>query len=90
MKVGRVIARPFVGEPGHFRRTAQPARLCHRAARRRPCCDWVQGAGRATHAIGKIGDIFSMQGIGDAAQGQTDAELFEHLLALADSAEPVP
>ncbi len=33
--------------------------------------DWVQGAGRATHAVGKIGDIFSMQGIGQLHKGKS-------------------
>ena len=33
--VGRVIARPFEGEPGAYRRTAEPPRLLARAARGR-------------------------------------------------------
>ncbi len=85
MKVGRVIARPFVGEPGNFRRTANR----HDYAIDPPSptlCDWVQGAGRKVHAIGKIGDIFSMRGIDDVRKG-TDAVLFEHLMAWAGDAE---
>ncbi|OZA13031.1 MAG: phosphopentomutase, partial [Rhodobacterales bacterium 17-64-5] len=50
--------------------------------------DWVQDAGRATHAVGKIGDIFSMRGIGSLHKGKTDAELFEHLVRLGADAEP--
>jgi len=84
MKVGRVIARPFVGEPGNFRRTAN--RHDYAIALPSPTlCDWVQGAGRKVHAIGKIGDIFSMQGIDEVRKG-TDAELFDHLLDLASEA----
>jgi phosphopentomutase len=87
MKVGRVIARPFVGTPGAFRRTGN--RRDYAIAPPAPTLlDWVQQAGRATHAIGKIGDIFSMQGIGQLHKGKSDAELFERLLALSDSAEP--
>ncbi|MCB2137301.1 MAG: phosphopentomutase [Rhodobacteraceae bacterium] len=86
MKVGRVIARPFVGRPGNFRRT--PNRHDYAIAPPSPTlCDWVQGAGRPVHAIGKIGDIFSMRGIDDVRKG-TDRDLFEHLLAAANEAGP--
>ena len=77
MRVGRVIARPFTGEPGSFRRTGN--RHDYAIAPPAPTlCDWVAGAGRPVHAIGKIGDIFSMHGITDVAKG-TDADLMEHL-----------
>lgn len=85
MRVGRVIARPFTGEPGNFRRTAN--RHDYAIAPPAPTlCDWVQGAGRRVHAIGKIGDIFSMRGIDEVRKG-TDARLFDHLLDLAAEAE---
>lgn len=85
MRVGRVIARPFVGAPGSFRRTAN--RHDYAIAPPAPTlCDWVQGAGRKVHAIGKIGDIFSMRGIDDVRKG-TDALLFDHLMAAAADAE---
>lgn len=87
MKIGRVIARPFSGPPGAFARTAN--RRDFAVAPPAPTLlDWVQGAGRATHAIGKIGDIFSHQGIGSLHKGKSDADLFEHLLRLAGEAEP--
>lgn len=85
-KVGRVIARPFTGTPGHFLRTAN--RRDFAIAPPAPTLlDWVQGAGRPTHAVGKIGDIFSMQGIGILHKGTSDLALFEHMMALAGSAE---
>jgi phosphopentomutase len=37
--------------------------------------------------VGKIGDIFSMQGIGILHKGTSDLALFEHMMALAGSAE---
>jgi len=84
MKVGRVIARPFTGQPGAFRRTVN--RHDYAIAPPAPTlCDWVQGAGRRVHAIGKIGDIFSMRGIDEVRKGE-DAALFEHLLDLAATA----
>jgi len=86
MKVGRVIARPFTGGPGAFKRTANR----HDYAMDPPgptLLEWVQGAGRATHAIGKIGDIFSMKGIGKLWRGKGDLDLFDHLDRLAGEAE---
>ncbi len=86
MKVGRVIARPFTGTPGDFKRTAN--RKDFAIAPPAPTLlDWVAGAGRTTHAIGKIGDIFSMNGIGKLWKGKNDSALFDHLDALADTAE---
>ena len=38
------------------------------------------------HAVGKIGDIFSMQGIDDVRKGP-DAELMDHLTELVSEAE---
>ena len=85
MRVGRVIARPFVGEPGHFTRTGN--RRDFAIAPPSPTlCDWVSGAGRKVHAVGKIGDIFSMQGITDVVKG-SDADLMEHLSGLLETAE---
>ncbi|MGJ5618349.1 phosphopentomutase [Sulfitobacter sp. MF3-043] len=87
MRVGRVIARPFVGdaETG-FQRTG------HRHDYAMPLpkpvlTDWVQDAGGHVCAIGKIGDIFSMQGIDEVRKG-TDAVLMGHLFDLVrDAAE---
>jgi phosphopentomutase len=84
-RVGRVIARPFVGEPGAFERT--PNRKDFAIQTPAPTlCDWVTDAGGIVHAIGKIGDIFSMQGIKDVVKGQ-DVDLMEHLVRLAKDAE---
>ena len=86
MKVGRVIARPFTGAPGAFKRTAN--RRDYAIAPPGPTLlDWVAGAGRATHAVGKIGDIFSMQGVGKLWKGKSDLDLFDHLDRLGSEAE---
>ncbi|MDO5612875.1 MAG: phosphopentomutase [Paracoccus sp. (in: a-proteobacteria)] len=87
MRVGRVIARPFEGAPGAFRRT--PDR--HDYAIAPPgdtILDIAAAAGRETHAIGKIGDIFSHRGIGQLHKGRSDADLADHLIRLADQAAP--
>ncbi len=87
LKIGRVIARPFTGSPGNFKRT--PNRHDYAIAPPAPTLlDWVADAGCATHAIGKIGDIFSMRGIGTLHKGKSDLDLFDHLDRLATQAEP--
>ena len=79
MRVGRVIARPFVGdESTGFRRTGN--RRDFAIAPPAPTlCDRVQGAGGTVHGIGKIGDIFSHRGIDHLHKGPDDAALFVHL-----------
>lgn len=85
MRVGRVIARPFVGQVGAFQRT-QNRRDFAISPPEPTLCDWVQDAGRKVHAIGKIRDIFSGQGIDDVVKG-SDAELMEHLKTAVENAE---
>ncbi|WP_444454248.1 phosphopentomutase [Rhodobacter capsulatus] len=86
MKVGRVIARPFTGAPGAFTRT--PNRRDFAIEPPAPTVlDWVEVAGRVTHAIGKIGDIFSHRGITHLHKGKSDADLMEHLIRLGSEAE---
>ncbi len=86
MKVGRVIARPFVGsqEQGYTRTTNRKdfAILPPEPV----LTNWVQDAGHKVHAVGKIGDIFSMQGIDTLRKG-SDADLMRHLSDLVDEAE---
>lgn len=86
MRVGRVIARPFVGDvQTGFRRTIN--RRDYAVSPPQPSLlDWAQEAGRRTHAIGKIGDIFSMQGIDTLDKGD-DAQLMEHVLDRVRTAE---
>ena len=86
MKVGRVIARPFVGSsPKDFQRTGN--RRDFAIAPPAPVLtNWVQDAGGKVHAIGKIGDIFSMQGIDDVRKG-SDADLMEYLFEAVEQAE---
>ena len=88
MRVGRVIARPFLGEAlGDFRRTGNRRDFAI-APPGRTILDIAQGAGRVTHAIGKIGDIFSHRGITHLHKGKSDAELADHLIRLGGKAEP--
>ncbi|WP_420012903.1 phosphopentomutase [Tateyamaria sp.] len=85
MRVGRVIARPFIGTPGAFERTAH--RRDYAIAPPAPVLsNWVQDAGHHVYGVGKVGDIFSMQGFDEVRKGP-DATLMEHLSDLVDTAE---
>ncbi len=86
MRVGRVIARPFAGDVLQgFTRTGnrQDFALAPPAP---TLCDRVQAAGGKVHAVGKIGDLFSMRGIDDVVKG-SDAELIGYLARWLDEAE---
>lgn len=60
-RVGRIIARPFVGQPGTFQRTANRHDYAV-APWADTMVDRLHDAGIETVAIGKIGDIFSLHG----------------------------
>lgn len=85
MKVGRVIARPFVGGVGSFKRTANRKDFAIDPPSP-TLCDWASDAGRHVHAIGKIGDIFSGRGITDVVKGR-DVALMDALKACVKHAE---
>lgn len=60
--IGRVIARPFTGTPGNFERTTQ-RRDFSMLPTERTVLQHLQENGVETVAVGKIGDIFTEQGI---------------------------
>jgi phosphopentomutase len=61
-RIGRVIARPFVGVPGYFQRTYN--RRDYALVPPQPTlCDAVTGAGMDVVGVGKISDIFAGRGI---------------------------
>jgi phosphopentomutase len=86
MRVGRVIARPFIGSAEtEFVRT--PNRHDFAIELPKPVLsNWVQDAGNRVYAVGKIGDIFSMSGFDELCKGP-DAVLMQHLGDLVGSAE---
>lgn len=60
--IGRIIARPYIGEPGNFTRTANR----HDYALDpfdNTVLDSLKSAGKDVIAVGKINDIFNKQGI---------------------------
>jgi phosphopentomutase len=71
--VGRVIARPFVGEPGNYVRTGN--RHDFSLEPRRPnYLTLVREAGQKVHGVGKIGDIFAGQDIDDSHPTKSNVE----------------
>ena len=80
--VGRVIARPFIGEPGKFTRTANR----HDFSLEPPAdtiLDTLQKAGLATIGVGKIYDIFAGQGVSEHVYNKSNADGMNHTAAYA-------
>jgi phosphopentomutase len=76
--VGRVIARPFVGEPGHFVRTAN-RRDYALPPTGETLLDRVKSASLPVIAVGKIDDLFGGRGITCAIHTASDAEGMNHV-----------
>ncbi|HEX8185014.1 MAG TPA: phosphopentomutase [Blastocatellia bacterium] len=81
-QVGRVIARPFIGEPGNFRRTE--ARQDYAIDPPEPTLlDRAKTAGLAVAAVGKIGSIFCHRGTTEELKaGNNNASVDQTLRAL--------
>ena len=79
MGVGRVIARPFIGSPGGFQRTAnrRDFALTPPAA---TLLDRVKAAGLPVVAIGKIEDLFAGRGITSATHTANDDQGMDEVL----------
>jgi phosphopentomutase len=71
MGVGRVIARPFVGEPGHFARTAN-RRDYALDPFEETVLDRLKAAGHPVVGIGKVEDLFASRGLTRAIHTRSD------------------
>lgn len=80
-RIGRVIARPFLGErQGEFRRT--PARRDYATPPHGPTLlDRAREAGRAVIGIGKIGDIFAQRGLTRTVKADGNDAIFDAWLS---------
>ena len=81
--VGRVIARPFTGESGHYSRTAN-RRDFSLEPPGATLPDVLQAAGKDVIGVGKIGDIFVGRGITESFVTHGNAEGMEVTLAQAE------
>ena len=79
VQIGRVIARPFIGEAGNFTRTTH--RKDFSIAPPKPTVlDLLYKKEIVTVAIGKINDLFNYQGIKIQEKTESNAQGFEKLL----------
>jgi phosphopentomutase len=81
--VGRVIARPFVGAPGRFRRTAN-RRDYALPPFGETLLDRLKASSCPVVAIGKIEDLFAGRGITRAIHTASDDEGLDHVLRQMD------
>jgi phosphopentomutase len=72
-RVGRVIARPFTGRPGSFRRTANRRDFSVEPIGE-TWLDRLVASGRRVCGVGKIGDIFAGRGISESTHTGSDEE----------------
>ena len=80
--VGRVIARPFVGTSGNYRRTSNR----HDFSLEPPSetmLDAIQKAGLASIAVGKIFDIFAGRGMTEHVYNTSNADGLDHAMDYA-------
>ncbi|HEY6509340.1 MAG TPA: phosphopentomutase [Vicinamibacterales bacterium] len=78
--VGRVIARPFEGEPGAFRRTSRRHDYALEP-RGETLLDQLSTAGHPVVSVGKVRDLFAGRGIGRAVPTASDADGMRQVLA---------
>lgn len=85
LRIGRVIARPFLGtDRSTFARTAN-RRDFSIAPPEPTLLDRLTAAGREVVSLGKIGDIFAHRGTGREIKAAGNDALFETLLSALDS-----
>jgi phosphopentomutase len=85
-EVGRVIARPFIGQPGAFTRTANR----HDYAVPPPkgmLLDRLDERGVLVHSVGKIFDVFLGRGIREQAKTKNNADGMARTLEVAQEIE---
>lgn len=79
--MGRVIARPFIGPPGNYRRVGGHRHDYAVQPFGKTLLDLLQERGHKVHGIGKIADIFANQGITDKVYTGSNAEGMERTRA---------
>ena len=77
--IGRVIARPFVGEPNAFMRTGY-RRDYATPAPEPTLLDRLKAVGREVVSVGKVSDIFAAQGITRKVKADGNAALMQATL----------
>ena len=81
--IGRIIARPYLGEPGNFKRTSNR----HDYALDpfgKTVLDSLKNNGKDVIAVGKINDIFNGQGITETVRTKSNMDGVDQLLNVMD------
>ena len=79
-RIGRVIARPFEGEPASFRRTSR--RHDYSMKPEPTVLNAIQDAGAAVRGVGKINDIFAGEGISESHPTESNRAGMEQIDSL--------
>jgi phosphopentomutase len=82
--LGRVIARPFTGVPGSFRRTANRHDYAMPPTAE-TLLDRLVAAGHHVAAVGKVSDLFAGRGISESHATTSDADGVDRVEALMKS-----
>ena len=86
LTIGRVIARPFVGDPATGWRRTPNRRDFATPPHKTTLCDRVTASGGQVIGIGKIGDIFAHRGVSETRKAPDDMGLFDQALKAMEDA----
>ena len=86
--VGRVIARPFVGDVGDFQRVSAERKDYSILPHKQPVQAALQAAGVRTVSVGKIADLFGGVGFDEKYKTKSNDEGIEKTLALVADVHP--
>ena len=81
--VGRVIARPFIGEPGAFKRTSNRHDYALKPFNR-TVMNELKDAGYDVIAIGKISDIYNGEGVTDSVRTKDNMDGMDGFIRTMD------
>ena len=82
LRIGRVIARPFIGTPGAFHRTENRRDFSYPLPEP-TILNRLQNAGVTTMTVGKLDDIFAKSGISESVHVENNADAQTTLLEIA-------
>jgi phosphopentomutase len=88
--VGRVIARPFEGEEGSYRRISEKRRDFSFEPTKTTLQEALQKHGIQTIAIGKIGDLFANKGFDQILKTKSNADGIQRMHAVLNELAEAP
>lgn len=78
-RVDRVIARPFIGQPGNFTRTPRRKDF-GLPPPKKTVLDYAAENGIKVYAVGKVGEIFHMRGISESIKTKDNMDSLDKML----------